>query len=68
MKHESNYLITGVLGAVISAICCFTPILVISLSAIGLSAVSSYLDAILFPAMAFFITITLVGLWKKTKN
>jgi mercuric ion transport protein len=66
MKYESNYLITGIVGTVISAICCFTPILVISLSAIGLSAVSAYLDAILFPAMAFFIIITLVGLWKKT--
>lgn len=39
---------TGIVGTVIAAICCATPVLVVVLGAIGLSAWASVLDYVLF--------------------
>lgn len=43
---------TGTIGAIIAAICCATPVLVILLGAVGLSALTGYLDYVLLPALA----------------
>ncbi|WP_290700428.1 mercury resistance system transport protein MerF [Amphritea sp.] len=53
---------TGVIGTVIAAICCFTPILVILLSAIGLASFVGYLDYVLLPLLGIFICIALYAL------
>jgi mercuric ion transport protein len=45
-------------GTILVAVCCFTPILVIALAAVGLAAFTPYLDVILFPALAVFIVVT----------
>ena len=61
----------GIVGTVLAALCCFTPILVIALGALGLSAWISGLDAVLLPALVIFILITVYALWKrqnKTSN
>jgi len=42
---------TGIIGTVVAAICCFTPLLVITLTAVGLSAVVGGVDYVLFPVM-----------------
>ena len=55
----------GVIGTVVAALCCFTPVLVILLGAVGLSALVGYLDYVLFPALAAFIGITFYALWKR---
>jgi len=54
----------GVLGGIVTAICCFTPILVIIFSALGLAAAIKYLDFVLFPMLAIFIVLALVGFIK----
>lgn len=65
----TNKLLTiGVIGSVVAAICCFTPILVIALGAVGLSAWVGGLDAILLPALSVFLFITVFALWKRQKN
>lgn len=48
----------GIVGAIITAFCCFTPILAVVLSAIGLSAIIGWLDYVLLPALAFFIFLS----------
>lgn len=55
-------------GTIIVALCCFTPILVISLGIVGLSAFTPYLDYLLFPALALLIALTFVSYrrWKKS--
>ena len=58
----------GVVGTVLAALCCFTPILVIALGALGLSAWISGLDAVLLPALFIFILITVYALWKRQKK
>ncbi len=61
----NNLLKTGIVGTVIVALCCFTPILVILISALGLSALVGILDFVLFPALAIFVGITIYALWKR---
>ena len=56
---------TGIIGSAILAICCFTPVLVIGLGAIGLAGLAGYLDAVLLPALMVFLVITGVALWRR---
>lgn len=51
----------GLIGAVITAICCFTPLLVWLLAAIGLAAAIGYIDVFLIPILGAFITLALFG-------
>ena len=55
----------GVIGTIIVALCCFTPLLVVLFGFVGLSAVIGYLDYVLFPALAFFVLLTIYALWRK---
>jgi len=61
---------TGIIGTVIAALCCFTPILVVLFGAVGLSAVVvvGYLDVVLLPALAIFAGITVYALWRRKKH
>lgn len=66
MKNET-LLKVGIVGTIVAALCCFTPILVILLGAVGLSALVGWLDYVLFPALAIFLAITAYAVWKKTR-
>jgi mercuric ion transport protein len=54
---------TGAVGAVIVAVCCATPVLVIALGAVGLAASAAYLDYVLLPALAVCIGLFGFGLY-----
>ena len=58
----------GVVGTVIAALCCFTPVLVVLFGVVGLSAMVGMLDVILFPALAVFIGITMYALVKRPRT
>ena len=62
---DEKLLKVGIIGAIVAALCCVTPILVILVTTIGLSAIIGWLDFVLFPALAAFIAITVYALWKK---
>jgi len=62
---DSRLLQVGIIGSVIAALCCFTPVLVVLLGAIGLSALVGVLDYVLLPVLAMFIAITVYALWKR---
>lgn len=66
MKDET-ILKTGIIGSVIAAICCFTPVLVIGLGVVGLSAWLGWIDYVLFPAFALFFGITAYGMWRRRR-
>ncbi|MEH6547042.1 MAG: mercury resistance system transport protein MerF [Sneathiella sp.] len=55
----------GLAGTVITALCCFTPVLVIVFGAFGLSALVGLLDYILLPLLAIFVIITGYAVWKR---
>ncbi len=57
---------TGIIGTLITALCCFTPVLAVVLGAVGLSAITGYLDLVLLPALAMFVGMTILALIRKT--
>jgi len=57
-KEPSKLLRVGIVGTILTALCCFTPILVVLLSSIGLSVIIGWLDYVLLPALAFFILLS----------
>ncbi len=65
--NDRGLLRTGIIGTVIAALCCFTPILVILLGTVGLSAMLGWLDYVLFPALAVFIGITIYALVRRSR-
>ncbi|MBI4755022.1 MAG: mercury resistance system transport protein MerF [Betaproteobacteria bacterium] len=56
---------TGIAGSVIAAVCCATPVLVILLGVLGLSAWAGWLDYVLMPALAVFSGITIYALRRR---
>lgn len=58
-------LVIGGIGSALTALCCFTPILTILLTAIGLGAALGCLDYVLLPALAIFVWMTGVALLRK---
>tara|TARA_R100000654_G_scaffold15018_2_gene32110 strand:+ start:234 stop:470 length:237 start_codon:yes stop_codon:yes gene_type:complete len=66
--NQSRLLKVGLIGTVIAALCCFTPVLVILFGAVGLSAMLGWLDYVLLPALAVFIGITVYALWKRRNS
>ena len=57
----------AIAGSILAALCCFTPILVITLGAVGLSTFTPYLDYVLLPAFAIMVFISILSYirWKK---
>ena len=65
-KTTSNTLLkVGIVGTVIAALCCFTPVLVVLAGAVGLAAVLGWLDLVLLPALTLFLLITGYALWRR---
>jgi mercuric ion transport protein len=67
-RYKTTF-ITALVGTVVVAACCFTPVLVILLGIVGLSAFTPYLDYVLFPALAILVFLAAVSYrrWKKFK-
>jgi mercuric ion transport protein len=57
----------GATGSVIAALCCFTPLLVVLLGALGLSAWLGWLDDLLLPALVGFLGMTAYALARRRK-
>lgn len=55
----------GIIGTVIVALCCFTPVLVILAGLVGLSAIVGYLDFVLLPTLVFFIGLTIYAIRRR---
>ena len=68
MNKYRKAFIASLIGTIVVLICCFTPVLVIILGAIGLSMIVPYLDFVLFPALGLLIILTIVSYirWRKT--
>lgn len=64
MNNQTS-LKTGISGSMIAAICCATPVLVIALGVVGLSAWAGWLDYVLIPTFVMFVGITIYGLHRR---
>ena len=65
---DQNLIRLGVIGTVIAALCCFTSILVVGVTVVGLSAIVGWLDYVLFPTLFFFIGLTAYALHRRRSN
>jgi mercuric ion transport protein len=54
----------GIAGSIFAALCCSTPVLVLLLSTVGLSAWLGSLDYVLLPALVLFLGIAVWGVWR----
>lgn len=66
---DRTLLQTEIIGTLIAAVCCFAPVLVVLLGAVGLSAWLGWLDYVLLPALVLFLALTayaIVQRWRKT--
>ena len=68
LKSSGGLLKIGLIGVAIAAICCFTPILVVTLGLVGMGAVTGYLDYVLLPALVVFVGITIYALARKQRG
>ncbi len=59
--NDKRLLKTGLAGTAVTAVCCFTPVLVIGLAGLGITSVL-WLDYVLFPALAMFIGMVIYAL------
>ena len=57
----------GLIGSIATALCCFTPLLVILLSAFGVVAIIPHLDIVLLPLLGAFLLMLVVGLFRQIK-
>ena len=67
MNHRKLFGV-GAGGAAVTAVCCFTPALVILLGGLGLSAWLAWLDYVLFPLLAGFIALTLFAVLRMRQD
>lgn len=58
----------GLGGTVLAALCCFTPVLVVLLSLVGLSVLVGFLDYVLLPALIVFIGLTVYAVSRRQKS
>ena len=68
-KYKKTF-IAAVVGTAVVAVCCFTPVLVILLGIVGLSAFTPYLDYVLFPSLVILMILAAVsyGKWKRFRK
>lgn len=62
-ENPDSLLKWGLGGAVFAALCCFTPLLVVVLAGVGLSALTGWLDYALFPLLFFSLAVVTQALW-----
>ena len=65
---DKKLLSIGIIGTVIAALCCFTPILVVLLGVVGLSAALGWLDYVLLPSLAFFVGLTVYAVYRRQRK
>lgn len=67
---KNKLLALGIGGSVFAALCCFTPLLPIVLTTLGLTGLLGvvYNDAVLLPVLAAFLILTGFALWQRRKQ
>ncbi len=65
METSNQLLKVGIIGTIVAAVCCFTPLLPFLLGAIGISWFVGYLDIILLPLLVIFAVMTMFAFWKR---
>jgi mercuric ion transport protein len=67
---KNKLLAFGIGGTLLAVLCCFTPLLPIVLTTLGLTGLLGvlYNDAILLPILAGFLILTSYAIWQRRKQ
>ena len=63
--QDRTLITTGAIGAVIAAICCATPLLIVVFGAVGLTAWLAKADYVLIPALILCLGLIGFGLYRR---
>jgi mercuric ion transport protein len=63
--RDATLMKTGVVGAIIAAICCATPVLAIALGALGLAAWIAWADYVVMAALVAFAVLAGYGFYRR---
>ena len=67
-RMQGNRLIqAGLIGTVLTALCCFTSILVTGFGAVGLAAATARLDVILLPLLVALLCLTAYAVYRRRR-
>ena len=66
--NDRTLLRTGIIGTLIAAACCFTPLLAVLLGVVGPSARRGWLDYVLLPALVLFIAVSVFALVQRWRR
>jgi mercuric ion transport protein len=61
--NDKKLMRRGLIGSTVAAICCFTPLLVVLVAGVGLSAIVGWLDYGLFPLLFASLGVVAHALW-----
>ena len=67
MKRNSLFRV-GLIGTVIVALCCFTPVLVVALTAAGLASLVPKIDSFLIPMLGACAAFTFWAFTRREKD
>jgi mercuric ion transport protein len=69
-KNSKKAFISAVVGTVLIALCCFTPVLVGVLGILGLGFLTHYLDYALLPAFLVMLIVTVMAYrkWQRAQG
>jgi mercuric ion transport protein len=62
--RDQTILRTGIVGSIVAAVCCATPVLTIVLGAFGLSAWLAWADYVALSALIAFVALTGYALYR----
>lgn len=62
--NDRALLRTGIIGSVVAAVCCGTPVLALVLGALGVSAWLAWTDYVLLPTLIAFLALTGYALYR----
>lgn len=62
--HDRTLVTSGVVGALIAAVCCATPLLAVAFGAVGLGAWIAKADYVLIPALILCAGLVAFGLYR----
>jgi len=68
LDYNSKLIGIGAAGAVLSMLCCATPVLAVLLGALGLTAVVAKLDYVLIPVFVASIALVIFALVRRRRS
>jgi len=66
--RDGTLITTGIVGAVIAALCCATPVLAIAFGALGLTAWLAKADYIVMPALILCVGLAAFGIYRQQRH